>query len=350
MLGRLQILRAVAAYMVVIFHCFEFLASTSLGLPRLPVGAAGVDLFFVISGFIMVYIVGVRETPAGFLMNRIGRIVPLYWLATLAAVVAVSIRPWLFPESLVTWQTVVSSLAFIPVPDATGNLVPVLQVGWTLNWEMAFYVLFAISLTVSPRYRMPALLALMAALFTTGLVAPAGSFATFYGSPIIFEFAAGCMIAKGLQTPAIAMQLKRLPAMGLIGVGAFLLVAPALLLHGTAALAYESEGTRPLFWGVPAAMIVLGVILLDLTRAPAKSRFLTALGDASYSAYLLHPFIVTVLAVLVTSALGESYVSAIVFGAGTLVATMAASMLSYRFFEVPVHKLVRRRFRSAVAR
>jgi exopolysaccharide production protein ExoZ len=349
-LGRLQILRAVAAYMVVIFHCFEFLAASGFGLPQLRVGAAGVDLFFVISGFIMVYIVGVRETPAGFLMSRIGRIVPLYWLATLATVLAVLVRPWLFPVSLVTWQTVVSSLAFIPVPDAHGNLMPVLQVGWTLNWEMAFYVLFSLSLAVSARYRLLALLSLMTALFLAGRVAPPASFATFYGSPIIFEFAAGCLIGRGLQIPAIAAKLKRLPAMGLIVIGAFLLLAPGLLRPENSGLTSESDWMRPLVWGVPAVVIVLGVLLLDTMRAPAKQGLLTALGDASYSAYLLHPFMVTLLAVFVPAVLGVNDLSAAVFVVGTLVATMGGSMLSYRFFELPVHRLVRRCLRPALAR
>ncbi|MEP7210637.1 MAG: acyltransferase [Alphaproteobacteria bacterium] len=338
MLGRLQGLRAVAAYMVVVFHCIEYVNSLGLGMPRLPVGAAGVDLFFVISGFIMVYVAGARETPAGFAINRIARIAPLYWVATLAAAALAFTHPWVFPAARIDLQSVLASLAFIPAPDARNMLSPVLFIGWTLNFEMMFYLLFVISMLAPRRFRIALLLALMTAVFCIGNVVPRGTSFNFYGAPIIFEFGAGCLIATALQSPTVTAWLKRIPPWALIGAGSVLLAATWRT--------DPSSWMRPIQWGGPAVLIVLGVVLLDVTRAPARNRFVIALGDASYSAYLLHPFLVALLAPPLQKLLGISWLESATFLATAVVGTMALSLFSYRFFEIPARDLVRGIHRS----
>src|SRR5262245_49078774 len=180
--------------MVVLFHVFESLGSGALGIPRLPVGSAGVDLFFVTSGFIMVYVAGARETPAKFLVNRVARIVPLYWVATFAVVGLAAYKPWLFPTARLDFESILASLAFIPHHDAAGQLTPVLFLGWTLNCEMLFYVLFTVSMLVPARFRMAMLVAMITAAFGAGLAAADSSAASFYGTPILFEFVFGCLI------------------------------------------------------------------------------------------------------------------------------------------------------------
>src|SRR5579871_955653 len=257
MLNRLQGLRAVAAYMVVIFHAFEFLSTLHMGIPRIASGAAGVDLFFVISGFIMVYVAGARDTPAGFLINRIARIVPLYWLGTLLIVAAASYRSWLAPGVLLDPQSVLASLFFVPAFDAEGHLAPALRVGWTLNWEMMFYLLFTMSMFAPRRFRIPLLITLMTAVFILGLISPTTASSSFYGKTIIFEFAAGCLIATAFQDHRAAQWLKRLSPWGLIAGGAALLVG-ANFIH-------VDDDTRAIFRGAPAALIVTGVLILDLT-------------------------------------------------------------------------------------
>lgn len=339
MLNRLQALRAVAAYMVVLFHVFESLGSGTLGIPRLPVGSAGVDLFFVTSGFIMVYVAGARETPPKFLVNRIARIVPLYWAATFAVVGLAAIKPWLFPTAQLDLQSILASLAFIPHHDAAGQLTPVLFLGWTLNCEMLFYVLFAISMLVPARFRMAMLIAMITAAFGAGLAAADGSPVSFYGTPILFEFVFGCLIGAGMRSPAAGPMLKRLPGWALIAGGAALLIASSFLP--------SPSWSRPIVWGIPAAIIVLGVVVLDLTRAPVRIPFLMALGDASYSAYLLHPLVFAFVGPALRLLLGETYSMAILFLLAALVGTMVVSLLSYRFFEIPSRNLVRGLFRRA---
>ncbi len=334
MLGRLQVLRAVAAYMVVVYHAFEALSGNGYGVSSIPVGAAGVDLFFVISGFIMVYIARPEAKPGAFLLNRVGRIVPLYWLATFIAVGLVAFRPWLFPTSILGWDTLVASLAFFTMMGNGGFFTPILAVGWTLNLEMAFYVLFALSLIAPPRFRLPVLVALMTALFAAGLAAPASSFMSFYGNTILYEFAAGCLIGQAVRTPAIFAQLKRIPALGLVAIGSIWLA-----LSGTA---LDNLPMRPLIWGAPSVLIVLGVVMLDMTRARTTNNFLASLGDASYSAYLLHPFVLAGMTLAAFPVLDTSYAAAAVFLLVTIGLTIAISLLSYRYFETPARVLLQR--------
>ncbi|MBI1360893.1 MAG: acyltransferase family protein [Alphaproteobacteria bacterium] len=348
MLNRLQALRAVAAYMVVLFHCFEGLHAEELGIPRMTVGAAGVGLFFVISGFIMVYVAGSRETPPTFIVNRIARIVPLYWAATFAALTLAAIRPWLLPGVSFDLHSILASLAFVPHRDALGELKPILFLGWTLNWEMLFYLLFAISMLAAARFRLLVLSALMTAVFVVGLLAPQNSPLTFYAQPILYDFIYGCLIATGMRSPVVGPMLKRLPAWTLILVGATALLATVLLPESADTGFPVSNWTRPLLWGIPAALVVLGVVTLDLSLPPAKIPTLKALGDASYSAYLLHPLVFAVTGPGLGLLLGATYAEAALFLIVAVAGTMLASLLSYRFFEIPSRNLVRDLYHRAI--
>lgn len=334
MLGRLQGLRAIAAYMVVIYHSFEFLHSTGLGIPQIPVGASGVDLFFAISGFIMVYVSSERDTAASFALGRLARIVPLYWLATFAAMGLIAVRPWLFPASHITPESVIASLTFVPAQNADGRLAPILLVGWTLNFEMMFYALLSTSMTARKSVRRPFLLVMMAAVFVIGLLAPKGSFASFYANPIILEFGFGMAIAAIVRRKRASALVRLIPSIVFIAAGVAGL--------GLSTLLTVDDWIRPLVWGFPAALVVLGVVQLDIARPSAKNSRLGAMGDASYSAYLLHPFVLTLLGGFAFNALGAGYQAAVSVLALTLAITAVVSTLSYTFIEVPARNLVRR--------
>ena len=161
----IQYLRALAALAVVVFHAAERSGYA------FAIGAAGVDVFFVISGFIMWVIADRRPlSPGRFLADRIRRIVPVYWLAT--GVMVAGALAGLFPNLVLTVEHVVASLAFVPARSpSTGALWPVLVQGWTLNYEMFFYLVFAASLVLPARLRLPAMATVFAALVATGLSA-----------------------------------------------------------------------------------------------------------------------------------------------------------------------------------
>jgi exopolysaccharide production protein ExoZ len=108
-------------------------------------GGGGVDIFFVISGFIMVYTTQSHHVgPFSFFVNRVVRIVPIYWLLTLAVFTLAVIAPHLLGATRAAPSELLKSLLFIPFAKSNGAVQPILFLGWTLNYEMFFYMLFAL--------------------------------------------------------------------------------------------------------------------------------------------------------------------------------------------------------------
>src|ERR1019366_2869669 len=140
----IQYLRGIAALMVVWHHGVGQLATLETYFP-FRFGTSGVDLFFVISGFIMVVTTAGRDvTPTEFIARRFVRVVPLYWVLTLALAATALVAPSLFRSVTLTAVSLIQSLLFIPhfSPSHAGMIWPVLVPGWTLNYEMFFYVVF----------------------------------------------------------------------------------------------------------------------------------------------------------------------------------------------------------------
>src|SRR5580658_5421280 len=137
----IQALRALAATAVVAYHALQW------GSGGFDVGRAGVDVFFVISGFIMWRVTSGRDvTPGAFLWRRVTRVAPLYWLTTLAVLAAALVWPGFLPEVRPGWRHLALSLAFIPHLDPRGLPFPTLPPGWTLDYEALFYLTFAAAL------------------------------------------------------------------------------------------------------------------------------------------------------------------------------------------------------------
>jgi exopolysaccharide production protein ExoZ len=252
-------LRAVAAMMVVWFHVFYNPdPMRSISGPHLWT-RAGVDIFFVISGFIMWRGSNIRPvSPWQFAQNRVRRIVPLYWLMTLGMALLTA----------APWQDVVKSLMFVPFSRSSSGLMePVLPPGWTLNHEMFFYTIFTLALFVQPRWRLPVLAGTFLMVIALSRAADPKSAIAFLGRPIIVDFLIGVAIARyRIVLPAICMPL------GL-----------ALLpwIHG-----FETAGGLMTGAGLSASLIVAGALSME-HRLP-HWRHLSLVGDASYAVYLAH--------------------------------------------------------------
>ncbi|MEM7766780.1 MAG: acyltransferase [Pseudomonadota bacterium] len=339
MLNGVQLARAVAAYAVVIYHIACEL-SYKAGFDAAPfiVGKGGVDLFFVISGFIMVHITRAHETPTGFFIKRVFRIVPLYWLATTAVLVLVAIRPWLVQPALVTPETLAASYFFFPMFDNNMEARPILFLGWTLNYEMMFYALFALALTVPRALRVPTVITLMLAVMVLAPLIPHQAAALFYSQPIMLEFVAGCLIGAVLGTRQAATLFKRVPVwpVTLLGIAGF-------------ALAATQSGALPrhLLYGIPAALVVFGLAAQDLYRTPLRASWLSRLGDASYSLYLLHILVFTVLSLAWFPLLGTGPAAQAGYAATALAAATVVSLLSYRLVERPSNTWLRQQWQRA---
>jgi exopolysaccharide production protein ExoZ len=276
-----QALRGIAAVMVAIFHAglrFDHTEAT------FRVGNAGVDIFFIISGFVMWTVAARRPIgPITFLSHRLVRLVPLYWLWTLLLVAAWSLMPSAFPRLHPTVSHVLLSLAFIPhtSPDI-GRITPVLGQGWTLNFEMLFYLLFALVLTLPSRLR-------FAAIATTLLLLPFARHITTLPpgtllSPLLVEFLGGILLARLVSGGSC---LGVLPSWGCIALGTFLLIAA----HPSA----DDDMARLFQYGVPALLIVGGAVGLELNGRWPVGKLGRLIGDASYSIYLTHAFVISML-------------------------------------------------------
>ena len=291
-----QALRAVAALAVVAGHSTDYLLRQNGSVPAALAwvhGPAGVDIFFVISGFVMMLSSGrllEKAHPARlFLWRRVLRIVPLYWVVTVLKLILISINPALSVRGRPSPWNIVASFLFVPSLNPEGELRPLITPGWTLNFEMIFYVLFAAALVFGKarvvgeqrRGLLRFLLPMILALAVAGVLRTGGwPVWTAWADPIVLEFLGGVGIAS------LAVR-GRLPggwvALGLMAAGAVAMIA---MSPGATLLT-----TRPLVWGVPAALIVLGTVALEGRMGRRLPAWTLLLGSASYSIYLMQTFV-----------------------------------------------------------
>jgi exopolysaccharide production protein ExoZ len=271
----IQYLRGIAAIAVLCFHVSEQVQGP------FAIGAAGVDIFFVISGFIMwVTTAGRPPEPARFMLRRITRIIPLYWIVTILTAIAILLRPHFFYGHILDPENFIRSLFFVPVLH-DGALHPVVIQGWTLCYEMMFYLLFAATLFLSERRRFWALVGILVVVAALHPFLPF-AYARAFTKSIVLEFACGVVIGQ------LWMQDVKLP------------LAPALVLLVGGLISLLTIGLiaanldRFLSWGIPAALIVAGVVFAERARPWKPLRLPRFLGDASYSIYLWHALVTVV--------------------------------------------------------
>ena len=291
LLGGVQVLRALAALSVAFLH-IEQAAGFFVGRPgqspypwlRALPWEAGVDVFFVISGFVMVHssarLFGTARSIRPFLARRVARIVPLYWIATTLTVLVAILRPGMLSDALGSdWRMILASYLFIPWPHSDGAIQPVFRLGWTLNYEMLFYAVFAPFLTLSRRVGTIGVALAVGALIAAGRTTqPSSPQLIFWTDPIMLEFIFGVALGA-LRTEGV--RLPRWTRLVLVAAGLALLVAT-----GPDATAYRAVG-----YGSAASCLVASVVLTQ--AGPARAWFgvfWMLLGDASYALYLLHPF------------------------------------------------------------
>jgi exopolysaccharide production protein ExoZ len=345
-----QILRALAAVLVVLVHsqygAMTAASSHFFSWGRMP--EAGVDLFFVISGFIMMLVSDGREsTPGVFLLRRIQRIVPLYWAYTLAlAALAVAI-PSALRFTTLTPDLLLRSLFFIPTANPVNGVIqPLLSAGWTLQYEMFFYLCFAAAIRLSLGARVATMATLFGGLMIlTGLTGRETAALQFLGNPLVLEFVAGMgvywLYRRGWVTrrAAVPIGLIVLPAaLWLVGSGVAAPLEDAV----------DHRWIRPIAWGIPAVLLFyVGVAIREVPGAVGRA--LAHLGDASYSLYLCHWFVVAAI-LKVWAALGHN--PSATFGVlFVMPCCIVAGLVSHRWIETPLGKAARgdwiKRFRPA---
>lgn len=313
-LDYIQLLRAVAAIAVVMFHAtgptIQFFALPARSTGFLQIGGYGVDLFFVISGFVIYYTAG-KMRPGQFIRKRFERIVPIYWVISAAAAVLVMAST---QKGDFTWMKLAMSLAF--ASQLAGKL-PVVHAGWTLEYEMLFYLCVAMAMLLVRRHWALTCTILSTAITAGTLIPDPTTAIKFLTAPTMLEFLIGILIGQALIA-------KRVGVVEVISVSC----AAIAVLCG--------PDVRPVIAGLASAALVTAAVLLANQRLP---QWIIRLGDASYSIYLVQALTIPVCTKLVRSAWPAMDPDA--FVVVTTVVTVLAGLATYSLVECRIRDALR---------
>jgi exopolysaccharide production protein ExoZ len=326
----LHYLRGFAAMMVLAFHSVGSICGKACGYEFLA--NLGVDIFFVISGFVMWNSTSGRNmTPMEFYTRRFFRVAPLYYMITFLVALVALFAPQVLRTTVFDLHHLFDSLMFMPSPlPKTGEIFPVVIPGWTLNYEMFFYMIFASCLALPAVARLPAMLLTILGLVAVGLFfQPQGLYTKFYTNQIILEFAYGIIIAAILERASRAsfgLWLNALSVAVLIAVAVSVNMIPRL--------------SHQVTFGIIAFLGVWAVCEIDRRFSVAKNGFLKWIGDVSFSIYLLQMATIGASFVLwraVGLPLGSQSIVPFIFLVTAM--TFACSYFSFKFIELPMQRL-----------
>ncbi|MCF6220206.1 MAG: acyltransferase [Robiginitomaculum sp.] len=340
-LANIQSLRGIAALLVVFSHLLviegKYSPDQSLG-SWMNFGQVGVDLFFVISGFIMVH-VAMKMQRGGksvmeFLFARFSRIYPLYWLVSAALLMVWLVRPDMVFSSFTTEPNIIKS--FLLYPDTRD---PLLAVGWTLIHEIGFYLIFALALLLKPKWLLPFLL-LWAVVIGLGQYMGANTHSPLIAllfSPLTYEFLAGAFAGWVFHKWNAKFALPSLV------LGLLLWAATLFVLISAGHSMIENHMGRAIHFALPASLTVYGLAGIK-TNLPKWSQ---TLGDWSYALYLTHVLTLTLLGrfwhIFAQDSLWDNIPTLTIM----TIASIVVAGLTYKLAEKPMlntAKTLRRRF------
>jgi exopolysaccharide production protein ExoZ len=330
-----QALRFLAAFAVVVLHnSFYTKERLDHHSQIFALGANGVRLFFVISGFVMIVssqrLIGTPHGWRAFAIKRIIRIVPLYWAVSLFKMLTMAASPSVVLHAKFDWIFILKSFLFIPALNVDGEIRPLMGVGWTLNFEMFFYALYALALFVRirPLHFLPPVLLAMSALSlfkTRDWAVPA----FFLCDPIVLDFLAGILLAtitlRGITLP-------RGTAYAAVAIGLYYLFGPAPRPP-------YGDISASLLTTLAATAVVAGAIALETVLHRRIPLFVLFMGGASYSLYMVHPIIAPAVPELFAKI--QIVDAPMAIGGGVLLASLVAA-LCYRFVETPLSTVIDR--------
>jgi len=293
-------------------------------------GTIGVDIFFVISGFVMVIssrnLVGTDDGWKKFIIKRSVRIIPMYWLALTLKLIILILTTGLVLHANLDWWYILKSYFFIPSENINGEIKPFLGVGWTLIFEMFFYVIFMMALFFRKNIYIfvgYGLILLVFASLST-IREPDHSSAWYFMDTVVLEFYFGMIFGY------LTLKEKRLPTSLSIFAFATSLIY-VLTSTNTLQLPMIIEN------GVPAAVIVWSIISLEVhlqKRIPTTVMFF---GSASYALYLFHPLISPLAPELLKRvSVGSTSASVIL----SLAIAMSIAGIVYRYIEIPLTNVI----------
>lgn len=366
-LAGLQVLRGIAALLVVWCHLKYILGLTPAQLLKFPLlatdlGGIGVDIFFVISGFVIALTADrIGRNWRYFLIQRVSRIVPLYFTVSCALLIMTLLlnvaaganddSKWL------NFPLLFNTFGFIPMFDRAAFTNPVCINGWTLSFEMWFYLGFTALMCVCGGQKAGRLLPLLfvVGVAVTALFYPASWWylPKFLFSPLTLEFAAGCLlyhVRSHLQKRGlIALYLSGLTLM-FFAVKAEFLGQHQMVLANTG-LGFYRAGV----WGGFAACLVGVVTQIDYHYPCRWPRVLLRLGDASYSIYLIAPIMINLLQFTnlgLHKLSGHEHLRLPPWMCGSLylLGTMVGGIWLWKYYEIPATRLAKGLLSGAATR
>ncbi|WML38710.1 acyltransferase [Neobacillus sp. OS1-2] len=336
-LNNLQLIRGIAAVYVLLFHTSGLLQSYlnydyAYGIFKF--GDAGVDMFFVLSGFVIYYVhnkdIGAPEKVKSFFKKRIIRVYPIYWVVLICLVPVYFIIPTFGSDSVLNPLNLVKSFVLIPQPEE--NLP--LNVAWSLSYEILFYCMFGLLIALKRKLVLPIVLLWMGGTFVHFIIQSIigyvdSSWINFVFNPFNLEFLSGVLIAH--------LVLKNYTKNGLVFIVLGLCGAVVAWINKSYSFV---ELHRVIEYGLPFAFIIYGAVSYEIERQTNPSKLFVYLGDASYSIYLIHyPMLSVVnklfLAVNVYSIIGPFLAATIM-----IISTIIAGCTFHSLIEKPLLKFL----------
>ncbi|UAW07790.1 acyltransferase [Psychrobacillus phage PVJ1] len=338
-LNSIQIFRGIAALLVLFYHFgseftrhtdYEFLGGI------FEFGYSGVDFFFVLSGFIITYSFLNEKVKKGisvYLKKRLIRVYPVYWIVTILLI------PLYFIVSSigVDYQRdpiyLVKSLLLVPQEQP-----PLLSVGWTLTHEIKFYILFGLFMVLKSKYLkyLGVLWIIFTALFALNILEAKTILVDFIFSSYNFEFLFGVVCAIVVMRGSSFLPYISIGVLSYFGLG-----------FAEAIGGLEIESSRVLAYGIPSAILILGLARFDIAKERKPYSLLVLLGDASYSIYLIHLPLANILnrGLSFTSGITQAYI----FEFTIIIFTIFAGVIFHVLIEKPLLKYLRNLFFSKKA-
>lgn len=329
-------LRGIASLLVVLLHCTanssETLHQAFLG-SFFSFGGAGVDVFFVLSGFIITYtnfkFIGKPDHFGFFIKRRMVRIYPTYWIIiSLFLLLQIMLPSFYRTHFSFDIKNILSTYLLFP------GHVMVNGVSWTLTYEIFFYLLFSLSFFI-PAKRWSFYLAMLYAVILIVLAVSGynfehgNSWLTLITYPMNVEFFMGVLAA------VIISEISPKIAMPLIITGSTIFLISAIFSNSNYVLA-NNTFNRVILFGIPSFLIITGIVKYELGNKIKVYAILLLLGEASYSLYLIHlPVVAATFKILAKFNVGNNMaIHCIIILIVCIVCY--ASILFYKFVEMPI--------------
>lgn len=339
-LASIQVLRAIAATFVVLLHIvMVFEKRLHLDVDSVAVlkyGNMGVDVFFIISGFIMAKISGklaAKNDALPFLLDRILRIYPAYWIYASIALGIYLIRPDMVNSSSGSTPDILASYLLYP-----STKTPILMVGWTLVYEMLFYFVIFTRIAAVPKLTTGWLAFAWALLIGLNVLIPVvqGVFLQTLLSPLVLEFLMGICLAL---MPVKIFDIKGAPVALVLAFLFFICVTAEI----DPQLIEADHLKRVVYFGIPGLLLFYGLVACEGLLENSFFKGVVFVGDVSYSLYLSHLFVINGLVqVFLRLPIELNPFLAVCFGLTALLMSVVWAAMSYQWIERPVSRKLAR--------